>query len=424
MMRMIYAYYFMYIVVYSIMIPTSGRYAHRVTGSDAYGGPLVATLCFGGLLAQPAQAWVLRALGPRRTYAAFCACFAVGNLLYALAHVAGPSIALLFLGRAISGAGSGVYLFFAVVDEMHGSPHERVSEVTYLTYTFQGGHGIALVVAALIEDTMPMPPDPLLLNRTTAAGARAASAAAVPFVNALTMPALVGAALAVAVGAGGLLVLRDDDFAREDVRRAREEDAGASAAHRPPEQRPSLARLAVALASVFFVELGEGLRQTVLFVMATTQWGWTHKTAALFASLCLLLQVLAAPLKSLVERRNAWLVTIAAGASFLLLAPWDWPYPAAAWVYAAAVVCMGFFASVAYSYACTTALAAAAVERAAGRLRWNDFYILCNAFFGLLGIGVGAFLSTTGEGAGHVTAPFVVAAVGLAVCGALRLLVF
>jgi len=368
-MSLVYAYYFMYAFIFSVSIPTSSVYVERVTGRSDLSGPLIATFNFGGVVMQPLQAFLLRRLGVRWSYAVFCALFVVGSVLYTFAH-SRDSTVLLFAGRAISGACSGTQLFFEVVHRTMHYPAQRRSAVALLVLVYSSGYAFALVCAALV-------------------GEQVTYAASVD-VNALTVPGILSATLAALVGVVGAVFLRNPPPPPPPP--------PALSSHKPTG---SLAAALLALAAVVVVMLGEGLRQVAIFNVSVVEWKWNTTSASLFAAIAMLIHTPTMPIDHLVPRRALPLLLLGLAPITLAFAPWGLALPGAAWLYVAATFLYGPLTRIAFAllsadvlaYSTTSSHPKAFVQGLAGA--------------SALGVGLGASAATLWD---LSRVPFVVAA--------------
>lgn len=317
-MSLIYAYYFMYAFVFSVAIPTSSVYVERVTGRANLSGPLIATFNFGGVVMQPAQAFLLRRLGIRWSYAIFCAFFVVGSVMYTLAHLHG-STALLFVGRAISGACSGTQLFFEAVHRTMHSPARHRDAVVLFVLAYSSGYAFALVCAALVDEQVTY--------------------AATVNVNALTVPGILSATLAALVGLVGAVFLRNPAAAPPPA-------SGPKPSHEPAG---SLGTALLGLAAVVVVMLGEGLRQVAIFNVSVMEWAWDTTSASLFAAIAMLIHAPTMVIDHLVPRRALPLLLLGLAPITLAFAPWGLALPGAAWLYVAATFLYGPLTRVAFA---------------------------------------------------------------------------
>lgn len=383
-MSLIYAYYFMYAFVFSVAIPTSSVYAQRVTGRANLSGPLIATFNFGGLVMQPVQAFLLKRLGLRWSYVAFCTFFVVGSVMYTLAHSL-DSTALLFVGRAISGACSGTQLFFEAVHQTIHDPTHRRNAVVIFTLVYSAGYAFALVCAALVDEQI-----------TYAASAD---------VNALTVPGILSAVLAAVVGAVGGYYLQPTQSTL----------SGAGASHKPGHKSDhksagSPGTTFVALAAVVVVMLGEGLRQVAIFNVSVMEWKWNTTSASLFAAIAMLIHTPTMVLDHYVQRQVLPLLLLLLVPTTLAFAPWGLALPGAAWLYVTATFLYGPLTRISF------ALVSADVLEYSMISHYPKVFVPALSAASALGIGLGASVATLWD---LSTVPFVVAACLYALCAGL-----
>lgn len=359
-MQLIYGYYFMYAFVFSVTIPTSEVYVERVTGNPTLSGPLIATFNFGGVVMQPLQAFLLRRLGIRWSYAFFCTFFVAGSAMYVLAH-RHASASLLFAGRAISGACSGTQLFFEVVHRTMHKPEHRREAVAMLVLAYSGGYAFALVCATLVNEQV-----------TSSINVD---------VNALTVPGILSATLAALVGGLGVLLLRDPPPASGPP-----PSAPAPLSVRKPTG--SLGKAILAMVAIVVLMVGEGLRQVAVFNVSILQWRWDLTSASLFALLAMVIHIPTMGLDHLVAPWALPLLMVGNAPLTLAFAPWGIAPSVAPWLYMVASFLYGPLTRISFSLLSAEVLAYSTTSR------YPKAFVQGLAGAAALGVGLGASAAT------------------------------